>query len=101
MSLTPPWTPPARQAWTPLLAMLTLGLVLSSIPLFASTPWPGLRGPDFDGSARGDVRLIEGDELALQIAWKKELGSGYSSVVVGEGRVITMFSAGDADVMGA
>lgn len=86
---------PVVRSW--LLAASTL---LVAHPLFADVQWPGLRGPGYDGAARG-AQLFDGGEPALEVGWKRALGSGYSSLVVGDGRVITMFAADDVDVMAA
>lgn len=81
------------------LSLLLLALVLFALPASANTTWNGLRGPNFDGGV--DAALIEGEAPSLEVAWKRDLGSGYSSVVVGDGRVIATFASGDADVMAA
>ncbi|MGH9867930.1 MAG: PQQ-binding-like beta-propeller repeat protein [Candidatus Polarisedimenticolia bacterium] len=63
--------------------------------------WPGLRGPTYDGAVR-EARLLGGGGPArLVIGWKRPLGPGYSSVVAGDGRLVTMFSSGGADVAAA
>ncbi|MFQ5720525.1 MAG: PQQ-binding-like beta-propeller repeat protein [Acidobacteriota bacterium] len=61
--------------------------------------WPGLRGPDKTGAVNG--RLIDGDTAGLSVAWKRDLGAGYSAPVVGAGRVMAMFAAGEDDVLAA
>jgi enterochelin esterase-like enzyme/outer membrane protein assembly factor BamB len=66
----------------------------------ADPGWPGLRGPGFDGSVR-DVALFDGGAAGLAVGWKHTLGSGYSGVAVGDGRVVTMFVAGEDDVLAA
>ena len=43
----------------------------------------------------------DGGSPALEVGWKKTIGSGYSSVVVGDGRAITMFDADESDVIAA
>lgn len=75
-------------------------LAALAAPLLASTQWPGFRGPSHDGAVH-DVRLFDDGTPALEVAWKQPLGSGYSSVVVADGRVITMLAAGEVDVMAA
>lgn len=66
----------------------------------ADIDWPGLRGPNFDGSVR-DATLSVSDDTALTVGWSQTIGSGYSSVVVGNGRAVTMHAAGDKDVVSA
>ena len=70
-----------------------------ALPAQAADGWPGFRGPDSNGAVDG---LLLGDaSSALAVGWKRALGSGYSSVVVGDGKVVAMFAAGDADVVAA
>ncbi len=74
--------------------------ILGSDDIQATTTWPGLRGPNFDGSAPASQLFTQGTP-GLALGWKVELGSGYSAVVVDEARAITQFAAGDADVIAA
>ena len=80
-------------------AGLALLAGLTASAAMAGTPWPGLRGPNHDGSV--DAKLFEGDTASLEVAWKVDLGSGYSSVVVSGPRVVTLFADGDTDYIGA
>ncbi|MEE8526055.1 MAG: PQQ-binding-like beta-propeller repeat protein, partial [Thermoanaerobaculia bacterium] len=41
--------------------------------------------------------MPENGLLALEVAWKRPLGSGYSSISVADGRGVTLFSDGDSD----
>lgn len=66
----------------------------------ATAPWPGLRGPNADGSAAEGARLPE-DATGLEIGWQRALGSGYSVPVVGDGLVYAMFAEGDGDWIAA
>jgi len=66
----------------------------------ADSGWPGFRGPHSNGSV-SDARLFEDGAAALAVGWKRALGSGYSSTVVGESKVVAMFAAGDEDVVAA
>ena len=66
----------------------------------AEVAWPGFRGPHSDGSVPG-ADLFGGKPAALSVGWQRTLGSGYSAVVVGDGRVVTLFTDGDADVIAA
>ncbi len=39
--------------------------------------------------------------LALELRWKRDLGSGYSGIAVAEGLLVTVFEAGERDVVAA
>ncbi len=60
--------------------------------------WPAWRGAQHTGQAQSEVFNI-GEDSGFKIVWKKKLGSGYSSVSVADGRAITMFSDGKADII--
>ena len=75
-------------------AVSAVGVVL------ADANWPSLRGPEFDGAAR-NASLFDGNKAGLEVGWKKALGSGYSSLAVGDGKVFAMFAAGENDVLAA
>ena len=62
--------------------------------------WPGLRGPSGDGAARQAILFHEG-QPALAVTWKVPIGSGYSAIAVGGGKVFTMHVAGEHDVLAA
>src|SRR5688572_1250024 len=67
----------------------------------AASGWTGLRGPAHDGAVREAKLLDPGTQAALAVTWAQPLGSGYSGVVAADGRVATMFAAGDSDVAAA
>ncbi|MHC4876572.1 MAG: PQQ-binding-like beta-propeller repeat protein [Planctomycetota bacterium] len=73
----------------PLLIAL-LGSV--SVALAASpTDWPQWRGVARDGLSRDKGLLAEWPADGPQVAWKVDtIGDGYSSIVVADGRIITM-----------
>ena len=66
----------------------------------AADDWPGLRGPNHDGSARRGSRFGAGPGTPV-VRWRARLGSGYSGVAVSGGRAVTMFSDGGDDVLAA
>ena len=80
-----------------------VNLMILSLPAasaLADAGWPGLRGPDSNGAVH-DARLFPGASAGLKVGWKRALGSGYSSVAVADGRVVTMFADGENDVVAA
>ncbi len=80
-----------------------VSLMILSLPAasaLADAGWPGLRGPDSNGAVH-DARLFPGASAGLKVGWKRALGSGYSSVAVADGRVVTMFADGESDVVAA
>ncbi len=52
--------------------------------------WPQFRGNNHDSKALQTDIFQEG--YGLKVAWKKPLGSGYSSVSIADGHAVTMFS---------
>ena len=70
------------------------------LPLFAGDQpdqWPQFLGPDRNGEARA-TGVFSGP-INLKIAWKRELGSGYSGVVSDGKALYTMHKSGAVDVM--
>ncbi len=62
--------------------------------------WPRYRGPSVDGISTATA--FSGlDSIGLDVAWKRPIGSGYSSISIADGRVVTMFSDGASDVVAA
>ncbi len=60
--------------------------------------WPRWRGANFDGIANPSTHPFAG-KFDLRISWKRHLGTGYSGVVVAEGKAVTMFSDGKTDYL--
>ncbi len=44
---------------------------------------------------------LPSDEFGLTLAWSRDLGFGYSNVSLADGKVVTMFTSGEVDVIGA
>ncbi len=94
---------PTNQPYTRFLTLLlvaSLPLLVASLPLLASAQdWPAIRGADGLGSATTDGILSKSKDVALEVRWKKEIGSGYSSVVVAADDVVTMYADDQDDVV--
>ncbi len=87
--MTKPW--PRLSAF-----LLTFGLLASSpVTVGAAESWRGFRGgPDAPTG-------VLPESFGLTEAWNRELGSGYSSVSIEDGLLVTMFTADDDDVLAA
>lgn len=94
--------PAWRTGWRLLLA---LGLLAQTAGAFSESgkneksDWPNWRGRNHDGVApiKNVFHFSKGQ--GLKSAWKKKLGSGYSSISVAEGRAVTMFSDSTFDYL--
>src|ERR1700752_4293276 len=77
-----------------------LFLILFTALAFNSSAddWPRWRGSNFDGVANPSSHPFS-DKFNLKIRWKRSLGTGYSGVVVSEGKAVTMFSDGKMDYL--
>ncbi len=74
-------------------------LAVIATPLCAQD-WPALRG-DGSGNGKPSQLLSSGADVGLKVRWRKTIGSGYSSAVVADGRVVTMYVDSDNDVVAA
>jgi enterochelin esterase-like enzyme/outer membrane protein assembly factor BamB len=85
-----------------IVVLVALGLAVAAggIGAHADPGWPGFRGPNSDGAVP-DAKLFDGKKSTLQLDWKRRLGSGYSAVAVGDGRVVTMFAEESSDILAA
>lgn len=74
--------------------MVTRILLLLAVLLpgsAAGNDWPNWRGPGFDGVVTA-TPLADREAFGLEVAWRRELGSGYSAVVVAGDTAATLFS---------
>lgn len=83
--------------WTRILAICSAGLLALTNAGWAGE-WPAYRGPHADGVVR-EAALAGDGTPRLDVAWKRELGSGYSSLTIAGDRALTMFSEGESDFM--
>jgi len=71
--------------------LVTLVVACGSV----TADWPHLRGPSVDG--RLAAGAFEAGGLALNLAWRAPLGSGYSGIALAQGRAVTLYTDGTAD----
>lgn len=75
---------------------LLLPLLLTATAI--ADDWPGYRGASLDGAARDVGDLFEGEGPGLEIAWRLQVGSAYSSIAVQDGTVVTLGNDGTNDI---
>ena len=79
-------------------AAVSAVFALLATPASPADDWPQYRGAE--GSAGVTTSgLLDRSEVSLKVSWRTKIGSGYSGVVVAHGRVVTMFSDGQSDVL--
>lgn len=82
-------------------AFLIPVFILCSMPcLLSGQDWPAIRGSRGDGIGSANGLLDASSKANLKLAWKKEIGSGYSSVSIANGSAYTMYSSGEEDKLG-
>ena len=86
---------PAKTHIALLGGFLTLTLTL---PLFA-TDWPQWRGPNRDGISTESGLSGSWPKEGLKQVWKAEVGSGYGTVSVSQGRLYIMGNTADKDTV--
>lgn len=72
---------------------------LSSSPFADAGDWPCFRGPGINGISDEKLPFGPNEPFALDVAWKKPLGSGYSGIAIAGDRLVTMFSDKKSDVV--
>ena len=74
-------------------------LVAISFDRLIAQDWNGLRGTDGSGVTTSQS-LASANSARLKLGWRIQLGSGYSSVSIADGRVLTMYTSGEQDMLG-
>ncbi|MCI0693411.1 PQQ-binding-like beta-propeller repeat protein [candidate division KSB1 bacterium] len=84
---------------------LALGLTAQAALAFPKSDkgekndWPNWRGRNYDGVALTKNVFNFSKGHGLKAAWKKKLGSAYSSISIADGRAFTMFSDSTFDYL--
>jgi outer membrane protein assembly factor BamB/enterochelin esterase-like enzyme len=84
------------------LSTIFLVLLIAVSPLAlakAKSPWTQFRGPSAEGPSAADD--LPTSKFGLAVAWSRDLGSGYSNVWIAKDKAVTMFTAGEIDVVAA
>ena len=80
-------------------AELADAVLLDEEPAPASAGWPQWRGPHRDGVVHADNLLTDWPDDGPPLLWSKTVGLGYSSFAVRDGRLYSLFSEGDKEVV--
>ncbi len=59
-------------------------------PNIAFSSWPNWMGPNHDGISNEDGWSSEWPETGLPVVWSREIGIGFSSISIEDGRLFTM-----------
>jgi outer membrane protein assembly factor BamB len=75
------------------LGCAALALIAGAVALpLSAEPWLAWRGPRHDGSVRAPGLATAWQQGRLEVAWRREVGAGYSALAVDERAVYTMDS---------
>jgi outer membrane protein assembly factor BamB len=91
--------PPVRPGSAlPLLACAAV-LAGALVPLAGAADWPQFRGPRRDGVS-AETRLVKQWPAAgPRVLWRVPLGTGYSHLAVTGGRIYTLYTSGNDDMV--
>ena len=88
-------TTKTRQSSVVALAALSALIAAAAV----AADWPQWMGPDRNGAVSAPGLFGGGGPVELELAWRRQLGGGYSSVSVSDGRAYTLASGEDADTL--
>lgn len=75
-----------------------LGLLAAAVPIFASD-WPHWRGPDRNGISTEKGWMDNWPAAGPSRVWKAQVGLGFSSFAVAQGRAVTVGHADEKDTV--
>ncbi len=83
--------------FTAMLFLIVTAEIQASASISASNDWPRWRGANYNGASA--QKNVFKENAALDIVWKKKLGSGYSAISIANGHAVTMFSDDEYDYL--
>ncbi len=66
-------------------------VLMLSMPLAAGEDWPHVRGPSYDAISTETGLANQWPSTGPPILWTRELGPGYSSLIVARGKAFTLY----------
>ncbi|MFH1418595.1 MAG: hypothetical protein ABII12_09970, partial [Planctomycetota bacterium] len=82
----------------PMVVLLSIASLLGTTAV-AHGQWPQWGGPNRDFAADAPTLATTWPEGGPKPLWKRTLGDGYSSVIVADNRLHTMYRAGEEEVV--
>jgi len=80
-------------------AILLALAVLASTPGYAADSWLQWGGPERDFKTTGGTLAPAWPDDGPEMVWSRDLGPGYSTVLVEQGKLYTMYRRGDDEVL--
>ncbi|MBI1372136.1 MAG: PQQ-binding-like beta-propeller repeat protein [Phycisphaera sp.] len=77
-------------------ACITITLVTTTV---RAGDWPQLLGPERNGVAATDEKLIDWPADGPKVRWQREVGPGYASPAIADGRVVLFHSPNHTDTV--
>ncbi|MFV0444559.1 MAG: hypothetical protein ACK5Q5_13400, partial [Planctomycetaceae bacterium] len=77
---------------------LILLLISATIP---AADWPQWRGPSHNGQAPAAPLQIDWPSDGPPVHWRAEVGTGFSSLAIADGRLFTIGNTADIDTISA
>lgn len=79
--------------------ILFAALAILCAPALLGEDWPQWRGPSRNGVSREKGWLTQWPDQGPPIAWRAEVGLGFTSIVVSKGKAVTAGHVGENDVV--
>jgi outer membrane protein assembly factor BamB len=81
--------------------VLIFPLTLALTPALRAADWPQLLGPDRDGHSPETKLNWDWPKAGPPVAWRKDVGPGWASPVVADGKLLIFHRVGDEEVLAA
>lgn len=88
-----------HHAWRSTWLCVSLPLLMSGYAFAQSPAWPQWGGPNRNFKVETKGLAASWPEKGPRRVWSRELGDGYSSIVVDGGRLFTMYRQGEQDIV--
>lgn len=80
--------------------LFLLAIIVVHSEYLCAQDWPALRSSNGYGAIQTKAGILsKSNPVKLKTNWKRKLGSGYSSVVVSGGKLVTMYTDGTDDLV--